>query len=161
MITIMSVEYKAYKTDSLPDNYNIELFNIKNQIVFNNEGKWYKYDPILDRIANFNEFGPYGNKQLLYYDDEHFWFLNNDGSRSLIFADFKGEDLIIAEPQLIRRQVPEAENIVKGKDSTYYFTLGDGFAAIDFSKLQRHLDGLKLSIPKLSSFAAEQSKTTN
>lgn len=148
------LEYKEYNTDSIPDDYNIELFNIKNHIVFNNEGSWHKYDPILDRIVEFEEFKPYKNKKLLYHDEEHFWFLGADEAREVIFADFKGDDLIIAEPQLIKRQVPEAESIVKSSDSIYYFTLSDGFAAIDLAKLQGHLSDLQLAKPRLSSFTA-------
>jgi len=152
------VDRKEYNTDSVPDNYNIELFNIKNHIVFNNEGSWYKHDPILDRIVTFEEFAPYTNKKLLYHDEEHFWFLGTDGAREVIFTDFRGDDLIIAEPHLTRRQVPEAENIIKSSDSIYYFTLGDGFAKIDLSKLQGHLSGAQLVVPKLSSFAADNIK---
>lgn len=143
-----------YNTDSIPDNYNIELFNIKNQIVFNNEGKWSKYDPILDRIVDFKEFDPYKSKQLLYYNEEHFWFLGDNESKELVFANFKGDDLIIAEPQLTRRLVPEAQNIIKGNDSIYHFTLGDGFGTINLSKLQSHLSDKQLPIPKLSMFSA-------
>ncbi len=152
------IDYNEYHTDSLRDNYNIELFNIKNNILFKNEGLWYKYDPILDRVVEFKEFAPYSNKKLLYNDEEHFWFLGTDKDREVIFTDFKGDDLIIAEPQLIRRQVPESESIVKSNDSVFYFTLGDGFAAIDFSKLRSHLDGLQLAVPKLSSFIAGNRK---
>lgn len=151
------LEYEAYQTDSIPDNYNIELFNVKNQIVFNNQGSWYKYDPILDRIVAFEEFGPYTNKSLLYHDERHFWFLDKE-SKEVAFTDFRGKDLIIEEPQLKRRQVPEAENIIKRSDSTYFVTLGDGFAEIDLAELQFHVENLRLSTPKLSSFTAAGTK---
>lgn len=151
------LEYQEYRTDSIPDNYNIELFNLKNQIVFNNEGKWYKYDPILDRIIDFEEFRPYTDKGLLYHDEHHFWFLD-EVSKAVTFTDFKDEDLVIEEPQLTRRQVPEAENIIKQSDSTYYFTLGDGFAKIDLAELQSHVERSNLPTPKLSSFIAGNGK---
>lgn len=147
------VEFREYTTDSIPDNYNIELFNIKNQIVFRNEGHWYKYDPILDRIIGFEEFEAYTNKKLLYHDERHFWFLDRE-SKEMAFTDFKGKDLIIEEPQLTRRQVPEAENIIKHSDSAYYYTLGDGLAKIDLAALQFHVERLNLSTPKLGSFIA-------
>ncbi|MGI9549956.1 MAG: Two component regulator three Y domain-containing protein [Aurantibacter sp.] len=147
------LEIKEYHTDTIPGNFNIELFNIKNQIVFFDEGMWYKYDPILDRIDQFKEFERFTNKKLLYHDDEHFWFLSGDQAKEIVFSDFRGNDLIIAEPQLARRQVPEAENIVKYNDSTYYFTLGDGFGKIDLSKLKQHLNDIGLPVPKLSSFS--------
>lgn len=151
------LEYQEYKTDSIPDNYNIELFNVKNQIVFNNQGRWYKYDPILDRIIVFEEFEPYTNKKLLYHDESHFWFLDNQ-SKEVTFTDFKGKDLILEESQLTRRQVPEAENIIKQSDSAYYFTLGDGYAKIDLAELQYHVESLQLSTPKLNSFIAGNEK---
>lgn len=147
------LEFQEYTTDSIPDNYNVELFNIKNQIVFRNEGNWYKYDPILDRIIGFEEFSAYTNKKLLYHDERHFWFLDRQ-SKALAFTDFKGKDLTIEEPQLTRRQVPEAEKIIKHSDSAYYVTLGDGFAKIDLAELQLHVERLNLSRPKLSSFTA-------
>src|SRR5690606_29917474 len=138
--------------DVIPNNYNVKIYNIKNQILFDSEGIWYKYDPILDKIAPFEQFKAYNHKDLIYHDDEHFWFMDNDSTKEVIYTNLKDDNLLITGTKLKERVVPEAEQVVKVNDSIYLFTLSDGVGKINISKLKRQLDSFTAPIPELTGF---------
>ncbi len=152
------LEEKEFGTDVIANNYNIRLYNIKNQIIIQSEGIWYKYDPIIDKIDLFEQFKPYENKDLIYTDGAYFWFLNGEGSKEIIYTDLKGTSLSIFEPALKQRLVPDAENIFKQNDSIYLLALSDGFGRIDVSQLHQQLNSFTLPIPKLTYFKDDKQR---
>ncbi|MEA1785236.1 Two component regulator three Y domain-containing protein [Arenibacter sp. GZD96] len=153
------VEMKEFTTEEIPNNYNIKLYNIKNQIIIQSDGKWYKYDPILDKIAPFIEFNPYQNKELLRTDDGHFWFIDNETSDELVYTDLKQDSLVILlSTQMRKRLSPEAENLIKLNDSLYFFTLGDGFGKINLNIFKRYLRDVRLPSPSLEYFKDEHNR---
>ncbi len=150
------LKMKEFTTNEIPNNYNIKLYNIKNQIVIQSEGKWHKYDPILDKIKAFSEFNPYQNKELLLADGAHFWFIDNEATDELIYTDLKQDSLVILlSTQMRKRLAPEAENIIKQNDSLYYFTLGDGFIKINLNTFKGYLHNVALPTPSLEFFKDE------
>jgi len=154
------LDIQELTSDIIPNNYNVRIYNIKNQILFDSEGIWYKYDPILDKIARFEQFMAYNHKDLIYHDDEHFWFMDNDSTKEIIYTDLKNDNLLIAGMQLKERVVPEAEQVVKVNDSIYLFTLSDGFGRINISKLKRQLDSFTAPTPRLTSFKVGKDRYT-
>nr|WP_299074035.1 Two component regulator three Y domain-containing protein [uncultured Allomuricauda sp.] len=151
-----AIDVKQFKDEGITDDYNVRLYNIKNQIVFNNRGLWYKYDPILDKIITFKEFETFTNRELLYFDDDYFWFADTEGNKEITYTNLRSDSLVINYPQLQERLVPEAQKIIKRNDSIFLFTLSDGFGEINLSKLKRQLDNFVLPTPKLSSFKDEE-----
>ncbi|MCM4167419.1 Two component regulator three Y domain-containing protein [Arenibacter sp. H213] len=149
------VQKQEFGPEAIQNNYNIKLFNIKNQIVFYSEGIWYKYDPIVGKIIVFEEFQDYNNKDLVHFDNDYYWFINNEGTKELLVTNLKGDYFALEDEQLSRRLVPEAENIIKLNDSIYFFTLSDGFSKLNLTKLRRHLQKFELTTPKLVSFKDE------
>ena len=149
------IEIQSYDSDAIPNNYNIKLYNIKNQIVLLSEGIWYKFDPILGKITVFEEFEAFNNKDLIHYDQGYFWFIDNEGSKQVINTDLKTDHFILEDIQLQRRLAPEAENIIKKNDSIYLFTLVDGFGRLNLSKFHAHLNNKILPTPRLSAFEDE------
>ncbi len=147
---------QEFNTDVIPNNYNVKVYNIRNQIVLDIAGKWYRYDPILKKIALFEEFQKYNNKDLVQYDDGFFWFIDNEGSKEVIYTDLKEIQIVLDDVQLKERLAPEAENILKLNDSIYFFTLNDGFGQLDLTKFRKHLENLELPKPKLISFEDEE-----
>ncbi len=143
---------EEFRDDVIPNIYNVRVYNIKNQIVLLSEGKWYKYDPILGKIEPFLEFQAYNNKNLVHFDEEHYWFIDNITTREVIYTNLKGERLILDDAQLKRRLAEEAEKIVQLNDSVYYFTLTDGFGRLNRSKFKEYLNTFVLPSPELSSF---------
>ncbi|MEM7380305.1 MAG: Two component regulator three Y domain-containing protein [Bacteroidota bacterium] len=148
--TVMKSE--EFRDDVIPNIYNVRVYNIKNQIVLLSEGKWYKYDPILGKIEPFQEFQAYNNKNLVHFDEEHYWFIDNDATREVIYTNLKGERLILDDAQLKRRLAEEAEKIVQLNDSVYYFTLTDGFGRLNRSQFKEYLNTFVLPAPELNSF---------
>lgn len=147
---------QVFGENHIPTNYNIRLYNIKNQIVFRSEGRWYKYDPILDKIILFKEFSAFKDKELIYYDDEYFWFVDSGSTREITYTDLKKDSLVIADLQLKERLVPESQNIVKLNDSIFFFMLANGFGKLNLHKLQKQLHGFVLPTPQLNSFIDEK-----
>ena len=145
-----------YGPEAISNDYNIKLFNIKNQIVIQSDGIWYKYNPILDEISPFDEFTPYNGEELIATNGDYFWFVNNSGDKQISYTDLKGSTLIIAEPNLKEKLVPDAENILKLNDSIYYLTLSDGFAGINLSELNKESDQFSIPTPSLKYFKDEK-----
>ncbi|MEB8330344.1 Two component regulator three Y domain-containing protein [Flavobacteriaceae bacterium KMM 6897] len=157
---IKKEDIQLFDQEEIPNNYNVKLYNIKNQIVIRSDGKWFKYDPILGKIIQFTEFGPYVNKDLVHYDENHFWFVDNNENKEITYTDLKNDKLVIAGNQMVRRLVPDSENVFKLNDSIYYFTLGDGFGKINLKKLKRNLETNEIPAPKLSFLKAQDSLYT-
>ncbi|MEJ1222304.1 helix-turn-helix and ligand-binding sensor domain-containing protein [Sediminicola sp. 1XM1-17] len=145
-------DIQVFDQGEIPNNFNVKLYNIKNQIVIRSDGQWFKYEPIVGKITRFDEFGPFANKDLVSYDENHFWFIDNEGNKEIIFTDLNKDNLMIAGNQLVRRLVPDSENVMKQNDSIYYFTLGDGFGKLNLKKLKSNLENDKIPSPKLSFF---------
>ncbi|HET8736145.1 MAG TPA: hypothetical protein VFM69_06080 [Pricia sp.] len=101
------LEKQEFTADAIPNNYNIKLYKIQNQIVIQSGGIWHKYDPILGKITVFEEFQPYNHMKLVNFDEGQFWFVGNEKSKELLFTNLKKDSLAIAEPLLDERMVPD------------------------------------------------------
>ncbi len=144
------LKIQEYQGPDAPSEYNIKLYNIKNQIVLRGEKSWYKYDPIVDRIVVFEEFQKFNDKELLFFDQNHFWFVQGEGKKEIIHTDLKQDSIAIADFSLNERLAPDSQNIIKINDSISYVTLSDGFAMINSASLQDWLNDLTLPIPHLN-----------
>ncbi|TXN37162.1 Two component regulator three Y domain-containing protein [Flagellimonas hymeniacidonis] len=151
---------KQYDGDKAPSKYNVKIYNIKNQIVFSNDNTWYKYDPILDRIVYFEEFQKYNNRELLFYDNTHFWFVDSEEKKEITNTNLRTDSLLIADLQLRERLVSDSQNMIKINDSVSYITLNDGFAKIDRSAFQKQLDSFTLPMPTLNAIKDEKNSYT-
>lgn len=138
---------QQFDDEGAPSEYNVKIYNIKNHIVLNSEGKWYWYNPIGDEIVAFEEFKDYKNKELLFFDDDHYWFVDGDDEKAIIHTDLKGDSLMITDLPLRERLAPDSQKVVKINDSLSYITLSDGFAKVDYSKLKHQSRELMLPIP--------------
>ncbi|TAI49784.1 Two component regulator three Y domain-containing protein [Flagellimonas allohymeniacidonis] len=139
-----------FNGESVPSNYNVKIYKIKNQIVFCSQGNWYKYDAILGEIVPFSEFGRYNNQELLSFEDQHFWFVDGDKNKHVVRTNLRTDSLVIADLPLRRRLVPDAQRMIKTNDTVSFITLSDGFAKVNVAQLQRQLDSFKLPVPKLT-----------
>ncbi|MBU2975966.1 helix-turn-helix and ligand-binding sensor domain-containing protein [Zobellia sp. B3R18] len=154
---LSQVEEKiAFDTTVLPNVYNVRLYRIKNQIVIQSEGNWFKYDPLVGKIATLDEFEPFTNKSLIYSDGEHFWFLKDADTKELLYTDLRNNTIAISETQLNQRLMPDMERGVKRNDSIYLLTLSDGFAKMNIAQLQRQLSTSAIPVPELNYFKDNQ-----
>ncbi|MBT9189063.1 helix-turn-helix and ligand-binding sensor domain-containing protein [Zobellia russellii] len=156
---LTAVEEKtAFDTTVLPNIYNVRLYRIKNQIVMQSEGNWFKYDPLVGKIATLEEFEPFTNKSLIYSDGEHFWFLKDADTKELLYTDLRNNAIAISETQLNQRLMPDMERAVKRNDSIYLLTLSDGFAKMNIAQLQRQLNTNAIPVPELTFFKDDQER---
>ncbi len=139
-----------FNSNSVPNNYNVKIYKIKNQIVFCSQGSWYKYDTILEEIVPFVEFGRFKDQELLSFEGDYFWFVDGDGNKDLVRTDLKADSLVIGDLALRRRLVPEAQRMVKINDSISFITLSDGFAKVNVAQLKQRLNNYQLPVPELT-----------
>tara|TARA_R110002051_G_scaffold117009_1_gene190596 strand:- start:4600 stop:7353 length:2754 start_codon:yes stop_codon:yes gene_type:complete len=152
------IEKKAYENDAIPNNYNVKVYNVKNQIVFYAEGIWYAYNAILDKIEILEDFKNLHSNELIYNDEDYFWFINNENGKEIVYTDLKTNKLSIAENLLNRRLVPDAEKVVKLNDSIFVITLNDGFGKINLKKLNTYLKNFNIPVPNLNYFKDEHKR---
>tara|TARA_R110002020_G_scaffold117986_1_gene269667 strand:+ start:60987 stop:63752 length:2766 start_codon:yes stop_codon:yes gene_type:complete len=143
---------EQFPTMDIPNKYNVKLYNIKNQIVIQSGGRWYKYDPIAQKIVPFKEFDAFTTKELVHYGDDHYWFIDNEGTKEITYTDLNDVHMTITGNQMVKRLVPDAENVVKSNDSIYFFTLSDGFAKINLPQLLGNATDRSVPMPKLGFF---------
>lgn len=140
---------QQFDHDGAPSAYNVKIYNIKNHIVLNSEGNWYRYNPIGDLIVPFEEFKEYRNKELLFFDDEHYWFVDGEDKKAIIYTDLKEDSLMITDLPLRERLAPDSQKVIKVNDSLSFITLSDGFARMNPSKLEGHSQHLVLPVPNI------------
>ena len=141
---------EEFSGNSVPNNYNVKIYKIKNQIVFCSQGSWYKYDTILKEIVPFVEFERFNDQELLSFEGDYFWFVDGEGNKDLVRTDLKTDSLVIGDLALRRRLVPEAQRMVKINDSISFITLSDGFAKVNVAQLQQRLNSYQLPVPELT-----------
>ncbi|WP_299796475.1 LuxR C-terminal-related transcriptional regulator [uncultured Maribacter sp.] len=154
------LKFSEIKTGVIPNTYNIKLYNIKNQIIISSEGNWFKYDPISNVISQFEEFQDYKNMDLVNYNATSYWFFDNDNQKKIIHTDLGENQFTLDDTQLRKRLAIETETIVNYNDSTYYFTLTDGFGKLNLNRFEKELQNLELPTPRLSSFIDDQETYT-
>tara|TARA_R110002050_G_scaffold59259_1_gene132552 strand:+ start:18566 stop:21319 length:2754 start_codon:yes stop_codon:yes gene_type:complete len=152
------LEIQEFNHDAIPNNYNVKVYNVKNQIVLYADGIWYRYNTILNKIEIFNDFEKYKNNELIYNDGDYFWFIDNENSKELVYTNLREKKLSIAENVLKKRLVPDAENVIKFNDSIFVLTLNDGFAQINLNKVNRYLEKFEIPKPQLNYFKDEQQR---
>lgn len=140
-------EIRAFTESELPNIYNVRLYRIKNQIILQSEGDWFRYDPIQDRVLSFEEFSAYSHMELLYYDEERFWFVDESDSRVITVTDLKDFQVILDDQELRRRLTAESDRVVRKNDSIYYITLSDGFARLNFNAFVGKSEARDLPVP--------------
>ena len=143
-------QIQKYNDGAVQSNYNVKIYKIKNQIILNSEGIWFKYDTILDEIVPFPEFHSFNNHELLCYEDDYYWFTGIEGSKDIIRTNLKRDSLLIADLPLRKRLIPDSQMIIKTNDSISFITLADGFAKLNVTKLKRQLNGYKLPVPEFT-----------
>ncbi|SDG97749.1 helix-turn-helix and ligand-binding sensor domain-containing protein [Winogradskyella thalassocola] len=130
--TITRVE--DYHDKGISSNYNIRVYNIKNNISFKSNEGWQKYEPILDSIVPYELLNELlgKNSYIISEDDTAMFALKNKGG----FIEFKSfdtrlEDFYLNDIFLKNRYIVGYENVSKIKDSIYALNLDNGFMMIN------------------------------
>ncbi|QDO92583.1 transcriptional regulator [Formosa sediminum] len=123
-----------YQKKGLSSNYNIRVYNIKNDISFKTNEGWQKYEPILDSIIPYNLLNEKLGKHSYIISEEDtnlFALKNNDG-----FINFKSfsndeDQLVLSDDFLKNRYIIGYENVSKINDSVCALNLNNGFIMIN------------------------------
>lgn len=138
-------------------DYRSNLFKVNGQISFLKDGTWYKYNTIKDTLEVFEELIGFNNHELLLEDENGYWFSNRSNS-SVVFTNFKDQEVKISFEELNKRPVKANEAMIKAGDSLYYLTLKDGFARIDLQGVIKHRETQSLKKPFFKAFLDENSR---
>ena len=159
--TIRSVE--NYEKKGISSNYNIRVYNIKNNISFKTSEGWQKYEPILDSIIPYkllnNKLGKHS--YIISEDDTNLFALKNNHG-FINFKSFSNNDelLILSDDQLKNRYIIGYENVSKINDSAYALNLDNGFMMINNTTASNYslqkpkievisVDGIPINLSKI------------
>ncbi len=143
--------YKTYGRDSVFSAFKTNVYRIKDQISFYNNGEWFVYNTIQDSILKFDALRSYSDFELVGQENEAFWFKNRKGS-GLIYTDFAGDSIYISEPLLEDNLIKGYENIERINDSIFYIALNDGYAALNLNAFRRNRKNEEIPKPQLEYF---------
>ncbi|WP_316756743.1 triple tyrosine motif-containing protein [Pedobacter aquatilis] len=137
--TVISNKYYDEK-NGLPTNYNLNLFNLEDKIVFASESGFFTYDNISDRFSKYNilnkTLGSFASSnKIINAGSKKYWFINH-GKTAL--ANFGEAGKISIDSNrfsiLDGKMVQYYENISRISDSIYLISVDDGFVFYNASQ---------------------------
>ncbi|WP_233265981.1 helix-turn-helix transcriptional regulator [Formosa sp. L2A11] len=161
--TIQRVE--NYQNKGLNSNYNIRVYNIKNNISFKTSEGWQKYEPILDSIIPYKLLNKKLGKDSYIISEDHtnlFALKNKSG-----FINFKSlsnddEQLVLSDDFLKNRYIVGYENVSKINDSVSALNLDNGFMIINNTTSSNNgLQKPKIEVVSVGGVPIKLSKITN
>ncbi|WP_040279540.1 helix-turn-helix and ligand-binding sensor domain-containing protein [Psychroserpens damuponensis] len=125
---------KTYQNKGLSSNYNVRVYNIRNNISFKTNEGWQRYEPILDSIIPYDLLNKRlgENSYIISEDNTDLIALKNNGG-FIKFTSFDNidEDFFLNNLFLKNRFIVGYENISKISDSLYALNLDNGFMLIN------------------------------
>ncbi|RZL41746.1 MAG: transcriptional regulator, partial [Pedobacter sp.] len=130
--TVITNKYYDERS-GLPSNYNLNLFNLEDKIVFASESGFFTYDNLSDRFSKYNvlnkALGSFASSnKIINAGAKKYWFINH-GKTAL--ADFSVSGKISIDSNrfsiLDGKMVQYYENISRISNSIYLISVDDGF----------------------------------
>lgn len=119
--------------NGLPGNYNINIFNLENRIVFSSDKGFYTYDELSNKFTKYEvlnkKLGSFAtSNNIIKAGEKKYWFINH-GKTSLVNFSEPGKIEIDSNQfsLLDGRMVQYYENINKISNSIYLISVDDGF----------------------------------
>jgi len=128
------------ETSGLPSNYNLNLFNLEDKIVFASDSGFFTYDNLSDRFSKYNvlnkALGSFASSnKIIDAGAKKYWFINH-GKTAL--ADFSVQGKIAIDSNrfsiLDGKMVQYYENISRISNSIYLISVDDGFVFYNASQ---------------------------
>ncbi|KAA5543304.1 triple tyrosine motif-containing protein [Adhaeribacter rhizoryzae] len=121
------------KAQGLPNNYNVNIFNLEGNILFSSDAGFYVHDEISDRFAPYTQLnkklGAFASSnKIIKAGDKKYWFINH-GKVALVNLLEPGKLKIKTSPfdVLNDRMVQYYENISQINKHIYLISVDDGF----------------------------------
>lgn len=136
--------------NGLPDNFNINIFNLEHRIVFSSDVGFMVYDEISNRFTKYDALNKglgsfYASNKIINAGLKKYWFINH-GRMSL--ANFSEPGKIAIDSNrfsiLDGRMVQFYENISQISNDIYLISVDDGFVIYNTNNANQHQSKLKL-----------------
>ncbi|MGY3054923.1 hypothetical protein ACVWYG_003132 [Pedobacter sp. UYEF25] len=121
------------KKNGLPSNFNINIFNLENKIVFSSNNGFFTYDEFSDKFSKYavlnNSLGTFAtSNKIIDAGNKSYWFINH-GKTALVNFSKVGKITIDSSQfsQLDGRMVQFYENISRIGAQRYLISVDDGF----------------------------------
>ena len=129
--------------NGLPGDYNINIFNLENRLIFSSPKGFFVYDEISNRFSAYNELNKelggfaYSNK-IIHAGNAKYWFINH-GKMGLVRLTEPGKIEVDSNRFSILdgRMVQYYENISKISNDIYLISVDDGFVIYNATDGQR------------------------
>ncbi|WP_178983354.1 helix-turn-helix and ligand-binding sensor domain-containing protein [Winogradskyella helgolandensis] len=134
--TITSV--KDYHHKGISSNYNIRVYNIRNNISFKSNEGWQKYEPILDSIVPYELLNDLLGKNSYIISDDNtdlFALKSKDGFIKFRSFNTAHDEFFLNDVFLKNRYIVGYENVSKINDSSYALNLDNGFMVINSASI--------------------------
>jgi len=138
--------------NGLPGNYNINIFNLENRIVFSTDYGFYTYDELSNKFTRYEvlnkKLGSFASSNnIIKAGEKKYWFINH-GKTSLVNFTEPGKIEIDSNQfsLLDGRMVQYYENISKISNSIYLISVDDGFVIYH---TQQNQSNTRNKLPKI------------
>ncbi|WP_379840338.1 helix-turn-helix and ligand-binding sensor domain-containing protein [Flaviramulus multivorans] len=144
------VEVKDYKNKGLWSDYNVRVYNIKNDICFKTNEGWQKYEPLIDSIVPNDLLNKtFGfNTNIISQPDTDLLVTKNENDKISFVSLPDAETTNINLPNKLfkKRLVVDAESVSQLQDSVYTLNLYGGFMLINKTESLTKRDSLQKPI---------------
>jgi len=156
---ILSPDYKRVinkkyfdEKNGLPGNYNINIFNLENRIVFSSDSGFYTYDEFSNKFSKYEvlnkNLGSFStSNKIIKAGERKYWFINHGKTALVDFAEAGKIEIDSNQFSLMDgRMVQYYENISRINSSIYLISIDDGF--VIYNTLQNK-QSAKIVLPKV------------
>ncbi|MBC6109618.1 triple tyrosine motif-containing protein [Pedobacter fastidiosus] len=136
---VTSTKYFDEK-NGLPGNYNINIFNLENKIVFSSDAGFYTYDELSNKFTKYEvlnkKLGSFStSNKIIGAGDKKYWFIDHGKTALVNFAEPGKIDIDSNQFSLLDgRMVQYYENISRISSSIYLISVDDGFVIYNTSQ---------------------------
>lgn len=128
------VNLESYQNKGLLSNYNVRVYNIKNNICFKTNYGWEKYEPLMDSIIPYKLLNEnFGEDAYIISDDDIDQLVTKSRNGIITFKSFSNQNtnLTLTGNFFKNRLIIDRERVSKFNDTIYALNLNDGFMLID------------------------------
>ncbi|KQC02685.1 triple tyrosine motif-containing protein [Pedobacter sp. Hv1] len=146
---VTSIKYFDEK-NGLPSNFNINIFNVENKIIFSSDSGFLTYDEIDNSFKPYESLNKnigsfYASNKIINAGLKKYWFINH-GKMSLVNLTEPGKIAIDSSRFSILdgRMVQYYENISQISSKIYLISVDDGFVIYNTTNTENKAQTLKL-----------------
>lgn len=129
---VTSTKYYDEK-NGLPGNYNINMFNLENKILFSSDAGFYTYDELSNKFSKYDvlnhKLGSFStSNKIINAGGKKYWFINHGKTALVNFTEPGKIEIDSNQFSLLDgRMVQYYENISRISNSIYLISVDDGF----------------------------------